>query len=86
MAPNPHIQRTNAPSMPASLKGLKIMSVQQVISQIMHWLRLSIQVMVFLSVAVILAKAFGFNVPFFTKTIGATELCYLAGAYYLARG
>lgn len=86
MAPNPHVQRTNAPSMPAALKGFKInMTAQQVISQIMHWLRLSIQVMVFLSVAVILAKAFGFNVPYFTKTIGATELAYLAGSYWLTK-
>lgn len=61
-------------------------AIQQVISQIMHWLRVAIQVMLFLSIAIILAKAFGLNVPFFTKTIGSTELAYVAGAYWLSRG
>ncbi len=59
------------------------MTVQTVASQIVHWTRLAILIMILVALAVILLRAFG--VPLQVTRIGHIELAYLAGVYWLTK-
>lgn len=59
------------------------MNPNQIVSQITAWLKTAIVLLILVSLAVILLRAFGVTIPI--RTIGHVELAYLAGAYYLTR-
>lgn len=59
------------------------MNANQIVSQVIAWLKTAIAAMLLLSIAVVLVKMFGVTLPI--RTIGHVELAYLAGAYWLTR-
>lgn len=59
------------------------MTANAVIAQIIDALRKVALVLILVSLAVILIRAFGIVIPI--RTLGHIELAYLAGAYYLTK-
>lgn len=59
------------------------MTAEAIVSQITAWLRKAILLLILITLAVILLKAFGVAIPL--RTLGHIELAYLAGAYWLTK-
>lgn len=59
------------------------MNPSQIAAQIISWLKIAIVMMILVSLAAILLRAFGITIPL--RTIGHIEIAYLAGAYWLVR-
>ena len=59
------------------------MTANAVIAQIIDVLRKVALVLILVSLAVILIRAFGVVIPI--RTLGHIELAYLAGAYFLTK-
>ena len=59
------------------------MTADAIVSQITGWLRKAILLLILVTLAVILLKAFGIVIPL--RTLGHIELAYLAGAYWLTK-
>lgn len=59
------------------------MTADAIASQITAWLRKAILLLLLITLAVILVRAFGIVIP--VKTLGHIELAYLAGAYWLTK-
>ena len=59
------------------------MTADAIVSQITGWLRKAILLLILVTLAVILLKAFGIVIPI--RTLGHIELAYLAGAYWLTK-
>jgi hypothetical protein len=58
-------------------------TIDQAANQIIAWLRKAVLVVLLISLAVILLKTFGVQLPI--RTLGHVELAYLAGAYWLTK-
>lgn len=59
------------------------MTADAIVSQIIGWLRKAILLLILVTLAVILVRAFGIVIPI--RTLGHIELAYLAGAYWLTK-
>ena len=59
------------------------MTADAIVSQITAWLRKAILLLLLVTLAVILVRAFGIVIPI--RTLGHIELAYLAGAYWLTK-
>ena len=59
------------------------MTADAIASQITTWLRKAILLLILVTLAVILVRAFGIVIPI--RTLGHIELAYLAGAYWLTK-
>lgn len=59
------------------------MTADAIVSQITGWLRKAILLLILVTLAVILLKAFGIVIPL--RTLGHIELADLAGAYWLTK-
>ena len=59
------------------------MTADAIVSQIAAWLRKAILLLILVTLAVILVRAFGVVIPI--RTLGHIELAYLAGAYWLTK-
>lgn len=59
------------------------MTAQQVIAQIIAWLRTAIALLILVSIAAELVRILGVQLPI--RSIGHVELAYLAGAYWLTK-
>lgn len=59
------------------------MTATAIAQQIVHWIRMAVLITILLSIATILLKAFGINLP--VRAAGHIELAYLAGAYWFTK-
>lgn len=59
------------------------MTAQQVIAQIIAWLRTAIALLILASIAAELVRVLGVQIPL--RSPGHIELAYLAGAYWLTK-
>lgn len=59
------------------------MTADAIVSQITAWLRKAILLLILITLAVIIVRAFGIVIPI--RTLGHIELAYLAGAYWLTK-